>query len=241
MILGSVLCAASPVTAFPMLLVGRAVQGIGCAGLNILTKVVLSDKGSMEEKAKNNTVFTIVGGIGYSIGPVIGGYLTETSWRWCFIINIPIGVVGAIMVHFVLRPILLGPQNLTRTDGSSSESSSSGTFVEKLSAFDYGGQSLFLFGMGLLVLALTWAGSEYSWSDVKVLAPLIIGIVLLLLFIVWEYLMIPGSSLANHFPYQKAMIPLKLLCTRNVGILIYINFLTGMGKLSLLPSEALRY
>jgi hypothetical protein len=41
--------------------------------------------------------------------------------------------------------------------------------------------------------------------------------------------MIPGSSLANRFPHQKAMIPQKLLWTRNVGILIYIDFITCMG------------
>jgi MFS family permease len=211
-----------------MLLVGRALQGTGCAGLNILTKVILADKVSLAENAKNNTLFTIVGGIGYGVGPVIGGYLTQVSWRWCFIINIPIGVAGAVIAHFVLRPELLGAQEINRTDGSP-ESQTSRTFIARLSTIDFGGQFLFLFGMGLLVLTLTWAGSYYSWSDVKVIAPLVIGIVLLIAFIVWEYLMIPGSNMANRFPHQKAMVPLKLLCTRNVGILIYINFTTGMG------------
>lgn len=233
MILGSVLCAAAPVTAFPMLLVGRAIQGIGCAGVNILTKVILADKVSLKENAKNNTLFTVIGGIGYGIGPVIGGYLTQVNWRWCFILNIPIAVVGSVVAHFILRPVLLGPQEITRTDGSS-EPHTSRTFIARILTFDFGGQFLFLFGMGLLVLALTWAGSYYHWSDVKVLAPLVIGLALLIAFIAWEYLMIPGSPMANRFPYQKAMIPLKLLCTRNVGILIYINFITGMGKI-LLP------
>lgn len=197
-----------------------------------MTKVILADKVSLEENAKNNTVFTIVGGIGYGNGPVIGGYLTQVSWRWCFIINIPIGVVGSVIAHFLLRPVLLGPQEITRSDGSS-EPHTSRTLIARLSTIDFGGQFLFLFGMGLLVLALTWAGSYYPWSDVKVIAPLVIGIILLILFTLWEYLMIPGSSMANRFPYQKAMIPLKLLCTRNAGILIYINFITGMGKIFL--------
>lgn len=229
-IVGSALCAGAPVTVFPMLLVGRAIQGIGCAGLNILTKVILADKVSLAENAKNNTLFTILGGTGYGIGPVIGGYLTQVSWRWCFIINIPIGVVGSVIAHFVLRPVLLGPQEITRTDGTTdSQVTSKSAFITRLSTFDFGGQFLFLFGMGLLVLALTWAGSYYPWSDVKIIVPLAIGVGLLITFVAWEYLMIPGSSLANRYPYQKAMVPLKLLCTRNVGILIYINFITGMG------------
>jgi MFS family permease len=213
-----------------MLLVGRALQGIGCAGLNILTKVILADKVSLSENAKNNTLFTLVGGIGYGIGPVIGGYLTQVSWRWCFIINIPIGVAGSAIAHFMLRPVLLGPQDITRTDGiTDSQHFPKSTFIARVSTIDIGGQFLFLFGVGLLVLALTWAGSYYSWNDVKVIAPLAIGVALLIAFITWEYLMIPGSSLANRYPYQKAMIPLRLLCTPNVGILIYINLITGMG------------
>jgi MFS family permease len=82
-IIGSAFCSGAPTTAFPMLLVGRALQGVGCAGLMIITKIVLADKVSLKENAKNNTIFTIVGGIGYGIGPVIGGYLTEASW-WVF-------------------------------------------------------------------------------------------------------------------------------------------------------------
>lgn len=68
-----------------MLLVGRALQGIGCSGIDILTKVILADKVSLEENANNNTLFTLIGGVGYGIGPVIGGYLTQISWRCTFI------------------------------------------------------------------------------------------------------------------------------------------------------------
>jgi len=227
MLLGSVLCSASPVTAFAMLLLGRAFQGIGRAGLLIVAKAILADKVSLKENAKNNTIFTIVGGVGYGIGPVIGGYLTEVSWRWCFIINIPLAVVGLVLAHFVLRPVLLGPQTITRTDGSTEEVSQ--TFAARLNTVDFGGQILFLFGMGLFVLALTWAGAYYPWNDVKVLAPLIVGIVLIIIFLIWEYLMLPGHFLATRSPTRKAMIPLKLLFTRNAGILVYINFITGMA------------
>lgn len=172
MIVGSVLCSSAPVTAFLMLLVGRALQGMGCAGLIILTKVILADKVSLAENAKNNTLFTLVGGIGYSIGPVIGGYLTQVSWRWCFIINIPMCVAAAVIAHFVLRPELLGPQEIARTDGSTDESQTSPTFFARLTTIDFGGQFLFLFGMGLLVLALTWADFYYPWHESRSSRPL---------------------------------------------------------------------
>lgn len=228
MIFGSVLCSAAPTTAFAMLLVGRAFQGIGCAGLLIVTKIVLADKVSLEENAKNNTIFTIVGGVGYGVGPVLGGYLTQVNWRWCFIINIPIGVLGLVAAHFVLRPELLGPQKITRVDNDSKEEVSQ-TFKKRLLTIDYGGQVLFLFGLGLLVLALTWAGSYYPWTDVKVLAPLICSVVLIIAFFAWEYFMLPGNALSRRNPTRKAMIPFRLLFRRNVWILLYINFLTGMA------------
>lgn len=228
MLLGSALCAGSPVTAFPMFLVGRAFLGMGCAGLIIITKTVLADKVSLKENAKNNTIFTLVAGIAYGIGPVIGGYLTQVSWRWCFIINCPLGVIGLVLAHFVLRPELLGPQPIVRMDGAP-EPEITQNFMAKLSTIDFGGQLLFLFGMGLAVLGLTWGGSYYPWSDVKVLAPLIVGAVLVICFLIWEYFMIPGHALAVKSPYRKAMIPLKLIWTRNAFIIFYINFITGMG------------
>ncbi|KAE8452510.1 hypothetical protein EG329_000413 [Mollisiaceae sp. DMI_Dod_QoI] len=217
-----------PTTAFPMLLVGRAFQGIGCAGLLINTKIILADKVSLKENAKNNTIFTIVGGVGYGIGPVLGGYLTDVSWRWCFIINIPIGVAGLVLAHFVLRSELLGPQRITRSDGIEDPSLSQ-TFTARIMTIDFGGQILFLFGLGLLVLALTWAGSYYPWTSAKVLAPLIIGVILIFCFLIWEHYMLPGKFLAARAPTRKAMIPIKLLFTRNAGLLIYINLVTGMA------------
>lgn len=229
MILGSALCAGAPVSNFPMLLAGRGLEGVGGAGLLILMKVILADKVSLKENAKNNTIFTIMFGVGYSIGPVVGGYLTAVSWRWCFIINLPLAVVGLVLAHFVIRPVLLGPQDIQRNEDMSKVSSSD-RFIKRISTVDFGGQLIFLFGMGLLVLALTWAGSYYPWSDLKVIAPLVVGVVLILVFLIWEYMLLPGRPLAECFPLQRAMIPLKLLWTRNAGLLMYINFVTGMGE-----------
>lgn len=228
MLLGSTLCAAAPTTAFPMLLAGRGLQGIGCAGLLIISRVILADKVSLEENAKNNTAFTIVGGVGYGIGPILGGHLTQVSWRWCFIINIPLGLAGFVLVHFLLRPELLGPSLVRRADGAP-DSKVSQTFSSRIGSFDFGGQFLFLFGMGLFVLAITWGGSYYPWGNVKVIIPLAIGVVLIIFFLIWEYLMLPGRALSNRFPTQRAMVPIKLLGTRNAGFLIYINLCTGMA------------
>ncbi|KDN63880.1 putative major facilitator superfamily transporter [Colletotrichum sublineola] len=52
MLVGSALCTGAPLTAFPVLLLGRAFQGLACAGINILVRVILADKVSLSENAK---------------------------------------------------------------------------------------------------------------------------------------------------------------------------------------------
>ena len=60
-----------------MLLLGRALQGLGFAGLQTATKVILSDKVSLKDASSNNTLFTLLNGLAFGAGPVIGGYLTR--------------------------------------------------------------------------------------------------------------------------------------------------------------------
>jgi MFS family permease len=234
MLIGSAICAGSPTDCFPLFLFGRALQGVAAAGINILTKVVLADKVSLKENAKNNSVFALVGGLSYGFGPAIGGALTGVSWRWCFIINLPIALMGMVVTFWLLRFELLGPQKIPGVDDAGSPLENSTSFRIRLGArlatIDYGGQLLFLIGMGLIILALTWAGSSYGWSDAQVLAPLIIGVVTFAGFVIWEYLMVPGRFLALRYPRKKAMVPFKLMWSRNSGLLCYINFITGMGE-----------
>ncbi|KAL7964574.1 major facilitator superfamily domain-containing protein [Trichoderma sp. SZMC 28014] len=96
-VIGSVLCAAAQ--SWSMLLLGRALQGLSLAGLSSIILVVLADKVTLEENAKNNTLFTIVSGSTYAIGPLIGGYV--------FVISIPIAVVSHILLFVILRNELL--------------------------------------------------------------------------------------------------------------------------------------
>src|SRR5687768_1730147 len=73
MLVGSALCTAAPTNAFAVLLLGRALQGIASAGINVLCRTILADKVSLKENAKNWAVFSLVGGTSYALGPLIGG------------------------------------------------------------------------------------------------------------------------------------------------------------------------
>lgn len=71
MLVGSVLGAAAQT--WGMLLLGRALQGVGSAGLMSTVMIILADNVTLEENAKNNSIFSFVSGVAYAVGPVIGG------------------------------------------------------------------------------------------------------------------------------------------------------------------------
>lgn len=157
----------------------------------------------------------------------------QASWRWCFIINVPIAAISHVAVFFLLRKELIKAQPHKREDGGGKITViETPTLLTKLSIIDYGGMLLFFFGAGLMILGLTWGGVTYPWKSTSVLAPLIIGCVLFLLFFIYEYFMAPGRILSRIFPSQDPMIPLSLFRVRDMSLLAYLNFSTGMALFS---------
>jgi hypothetical protein len=228
-LIGTIFSAFAPLNAFPFFLVGRALQGAGSAGLLIIPSIIIADKVSLKEHARNNTTFTLVAGIGYGLGPVIGGFLTKASWRYVFIINIPLGVLGIIFAHFFLRKELLQARPIQTIDEDGHSSTMKSTWRTKVAVFDLTGQLLFLLAAGLFVLSLTWAGSEYAWDTPQVVVPLVLSIVSIAVFGLWEYSLSEGRVLARRFPHQRPMLPLHLLKRRNCSLLLYVNLSSGMA------------
>jgi hypothetical protein len=97
---------------------------------------------------------------------------------------------------------------------------------------DIGGQLLFLFGFGLLILAFTWSGATYDWNSAYVLVPLVLGTIISCSFVYWEFLMAPGKKLSQLWPWQKSMIPWDLIASKDIGLLFYTSFATGMAMYS---------
>lgn len=232
--IGSAICTGAPTSSFGVLLLGRAIQGVGAAGVNISVHTILADRVSLNDFAFNWTIFALIGGVSFGVGPVLGGFLTQANWRWCFAINLPVAVVAIVLVVVLLRGELLGPQPLPELENRRDTSTRHGRFLARIATIDYGGQLLFLWGIGLLILALTWAGGTYAWDSVAVLVPLVLGAVLSLAWILYEYLMAPPHAMSRVFPSQRAMIPWELLTQRDVGILFILNFAVGMAMFSVL-------
>ncbi|HEX6353412.1 DHA2 family efflux MFS transporter permease subunit [Actinophytocola sp.] len=83
----------------------RAVQGLGAGGLMSLALAILADLVSPRERSKYQGYFMAVWGTSSVLGPVIGGFFAGANtflgidgWRWVFLVNVPVGIVGLIVV-----------------------------------------------------------------------------------------------------------------------------------------------
>ncbi|CAZ80449.1 unnamed protein product [Tuber melanosporum] len=222
MLVGSALCAGAQ--SFEMLLVGRAITGVSSAGLLVMMTVILSDKVSLKDNALQNTLFSLVAGASYSVGPVIGGWV---NWRWCFGLSIPICLLAHIAVLFVLKPELVKAQR--HTDPETGEELSKRTFTQKISVIDWPGLALFLVSCISIILALTWGGATYPWDSPQVIVLLVVGGMLFLVFVWVEYSMEPGRWLEKkvRVPGKQAMIPAHLFYEKDIVILAFLNFAGG--------------
>ncbi|KEZ45551.1 hypothetical protein SAPIO_CDS1886 [Scedosporium apiospermum] len=207
------------------------VMGVGAAGIGVIIRVILADKVSLKENAKNNSIFSLVAGVSSGAGPVLGGVLTRANWRWCFGINLPACAVTFIIV-FLIRSVLLGPQPIPGLDEHGTGGQS--PLARRLKTIDVGGEILSISGVGLMILAFTWAGATYDWDNAAVLVPLIIGALMTAGFILWQYMMATGKLLSQLFPLQRPMLAWELLRQRNISLLFFINFATGVGMYAVL-------
>jgi EmrB/QacA subfamily drug resistance transporter len=101
-LVGSMLCAAA--TSMQMLIVARAVQGLGAGALFPITMTIVGDLFNVAERSRVQGVLALVWGLSSIIGPIVGGaFVTYWTWRWGFWINLPIGAATAIMLATFYR------------------------------------------------------------------------------------------------------------------------------------------
>lgn len=107
-LLGSLLCGTA--TSMYQLAGYRAIQGLGGGGLMSLAITILGDLLSPRERARYQAMFLAVFGVSSVVGPIIGGFfagadhfLGITGWRWIFLVNVPLGIAGLVVISRVLR------------------------------------------------------------------------------------------------------------------------------------------
>lgn len=83
----TLLAAFSPT--LPMLILARALQGIGAGGIVPLGQAILANRCSSEERARLQIYYNVAYGAAAGLGPLLGGFLATISWRWAFLVILP--------------------------------------------------------------------------------------------------------------------------------------------------------
>ena len=106
----SVFMAASLVSALavnlPMLILGRALQGLGSAGMTSLAMTILGDIAPPKDRARYYTYFSIVYITSGAVGPTWGGFAAEhLHWSAIFWLNLPMGCIALTLLWFLLKAL----------------------------------------------------------------------------------------------------------------------------------------
>jgi MFS family permease len=102
-VVGSLMAGLAP--DFPLLLIGRVIQSIGIAMTMANGMGIISDNFPSESRAEALAIVSMFTSIGAISGPAVGGLLISTlSWRWIYLINVPLGIVVLLIGWRILHP-----------------------------------------------------------------------------------------------------------------------------------------
>lgn len=156
----SIACGLAP--SVPWLIAGRAVQGIGGALLVPGALALISASFGPEERGRAIGMWSGFSGITAAIGPVLGGWLVDHSWRWAFFINVPLAAIVLVLL-----------KNVPESRNSD---------VRRL---DLIGATLVTMGLAGVVYGLI-ESSNQGWGSPAIIASLALGCIGLVGFVLWE-------------------------------------------------------
>ncbi|KAI9706730.1 MAG: hypothetical protein M1820_004700 [Bogoriella megaspora] len=160
------------------LIVFRAFQGIGGAGVLNMSMVILAEAVLPAEFPKYTAITSIVYTLAFGLGPLIGGGISNnTTWRWVFWINIPLSAVPLFL------NLLAIPNGFPRHNSGNQSRPPLSSLIKKLDPL---GAVLFLALSVMLVTALEGGVVDWSWRSATSISLLTIAGIVAIVFVVWE-------------------------------------------------------
>ncbi|KZT52009.1 iron permease [Calocera cornea HHB12733] len=170
------------------MIAGRTVQGLGGGGILSLAEIIVADLVPLRERGMYQGILGSVWAFASAIGPPIGGALAQAGqWRWLFYLNLPLCAIAWGLTFWFLR--------LKRPDGS---------LRSKLARIDWIGNIIIIIASTLVIVALVEGGIQHPWKSYQILVPLIVGLVLIGVFLVYEFYWVIGEH----------MVPFDILSNR---------------------------
>ncbi|KAH8157934.1 hypothetical protein CIB48_g10310 [Xylaria polymorpha] len=190
---GSALCGAAPSSV--AFIVGRAIQGVGSAGIFAGGIVVIVFAVPLHRRPFFQGLGGAVFGVSSILGPLVGGAFTSNphlTWRWCFYINLPFGGAAFFLIILLLR---IPDREETKLP-----------LKAKLSQLDAAGTLALLPAVISLLLALQWGGLTYAWNDRRVIALLTLGIFLGIVFVLVQAFMPATATIPPRIFNQRSIL-----------------------------------
>ncbi len=144
------------------IIVMRIVQAVGGALLMANSAALLTDAFPANERGMALGINQIAGQAGTFLGLILGGVMAAIDWRWVFLLNVPVGVVGTVWAYVALRE--LGERHPAH--------------------IDWLGNLTFALGLGLVLVGITYGIAPYGdqptgWGNPQVIGAIVAGVALL--------------------------------------------------------------
>ncbi len=164
-LIGSALCGLSQ--SMNQLIFFRALQGIGAGGLFTLSLAVMGDIIPPRQRGKYQGYFGAIFAISSIIGPLLGGFFTDSQtlgWRWIFYINLPLGALALTAIATRLHlPVKKTEHKI-----------------------DFLGAGILAVSIVSLILLTVWGGATYAWLSAQIIGLAVTSIVAAILFVFRE-------------------------------------------------------
>ena len=197
----SFLCGIAP--NLTLLILARVLQGAAGGGLAAVEQSMLVDTFAPSQRGKAFAAYGMVVIVAPILGPIIGGWLTDNaSWRWCFLINIPVGALSLYLVGLLVdEPLALVRDRAAR--------------LRRGLRVDVVGFALVALFMGCLEFTLDRGQTDDWFSNPLILGTAVAAAVALIALIPWE------------LTRDEPIVPISMFGRRNFGIASIFLLLTG--------------
>ena len=203
-LIGSALCGSA--NSMTLLIIWRAVQGVGAGGLTVTATALIGDLIPLRDRGKYQGALGAVFGVTTVVGPLLGGLFTDhLSWRWAFYVNLPIGIIVIVMATSTIPGALAKVHAVIDTLGI--------VFVS--------------IGAGGLVLATSLGGNEFAWTS-----PVIIGIYAVAVIAVVIFVFVENRAVDPMLPMRLFKDPVF----RVTMVLAFIVGFAMLGSITYLPT-----